>query len=64
MRLSAVGRKLDFRHTVDVAEQLEAVDDRKVPPQLGALAKDDSDASDVPNALAPGYEVVHFAVSG
>src|SRR4029078_7884479 len=46
---------------LDVAQQREAVDDGQVPPQLGALAKDDADARHVPNALAPGYEAAHLA---
>lgn len=58
------GTKPRFRHAVDVAEQLEAVDDRKVPPQLRALAEDDADASDMTNALIPGNAPVDFAMSG
>ena len=50
-----------LRHAIDVAQQLEAVDDGQVPPQLGALAKDDADARHVPNALAPRYEAAHLA---
>src|SRR5436190_1042063 len=55
------GTKLSLRHAVDVAQQLEAVADGQVPPQLRALAEDDADARHVADALAPRDEAVHFA---
>jgi len=55
--------KLCFRHTVNSAKQLEAVDDRKVPPQLCALAKDNADASNVKDAFIPGNDSIDFAMA-
>src|SRR5262249_10984469 len=51
------------RHPIDVSQQIEAFDDRQIPPQLRALPEDRADACDVTNALAPRYEPAHLAAS-
>ena len=43
---------------VDIAQQLEALDHRQVPPELGALAEDDADARDVLDSIAPRNEAL------
>ena len=50
-------------NAVDVAEELEALDHREVPPELGALAEDRADARDVADAVAPGDEAADLAVA-
>ena len=40
-------------HFVDVAQQIEGFNGRKIPPQLGALTKDHANAADVGNAVLP-----------
>src|ERR1700691_3656992 len=57
----AVIRILD---AVDVAQQLEALDHRQVPPKLCSLTEDHADAGDVLNAIAPWNEALHLAASG
>lgn len=42
-------------HAVDVAKQVERLDDRQVPPELGPLPEDDADLARVGDALAPGH---------
>ena len=37
--------------TVDVAQQIEAVDDRQIPPELRALTEHDADPRDVPQPI-------------
>src|SRR5215467_690743 len=54
--------KLRFWHAVNIAKQLEAIDDRKIPPQLCALAKDNADASNVKDAFVPGNESIDLAI--
>ena len=50
------------RDAIDVAQQLERVDQRQVPPQLGALAEDHADA--LGDLLAPAvrHHAEHFDV--
>src|SRR5260221_2356427 len=43
-QLGQVGAVACFRHAVEVAQQAQRVDQRQVPPELGALAEDDSNA--------------------
>ena len=52
-----VRRALD---TVDVAQQIESVDDGKIPPQLRALSEHDADALDVPNPIGVRHEPADF----
>src|SRR4029077_11689404 len=46
---------------VDVAQQVESVGDRQIPPELSALAEDHPDPRDVTDSIAPRREPVHFA---
>src|SRR5579872_2486761 len=59
-----VSRKGFAWHAIDIAEQFEALDYGQIPPQLGPLAEDHSDACDVPDSLVPGYEPIDLASSG
>ena len=43
---------------VDVAQQAQALDERQVPPELGALAEDDPDPARQARALLPGDQAV------
>ena len=49
---------------VDVAQELEAVDDREVPPELRALAEHDADARDVLPAILERDQSVDFDAPG
>ncbi len=53
-----------WRHAVDVAQQLEALDDGEIPPQLRALAEHGADARDVRDALAPRHQAADLATPG
>ena len=46
------------RKAVDLLEQPEGLDDRDVPPQLGALAENDADRGDVTGPVPRGNEAV------
>ena len=50
-------------HAVDVAQQVEAVAQREVPPQLGALAEHHADATGELGALAARFESVDADVA-
>jgi hypothetical protein len=52
------------RNTVDVAKKLEGLDDREVPPELGALAEDDADVTHVGDPLLPGRPSEDLAPAG
>jgi len=40
---------------IDLSQQVEGLDDRQVPPELRALAKDDANLSHMGDAVLPGY---------
>ncbi len=61
---SRIARIALLRHPVDVAQQVEAVDHRQVPPELAALAEHHADARHVAHPLAPGRQAVHLAAAG
>ena len=45
------------RDAIDVAQQIERLDHRQVPPQLRALTEHHADARDVRDAIAPRHAV-------
>ena len=47
------------RQAVDVAQQVEAVGDWQVPPELGPLTEDDADLRHVGDAVVEGRAAVH-----
>ena len=51
------------RDAIDVAQEVEALDHRQVPPKLGALAEDDADAADVTLPVTPRGQAIHLARS-
>lgn len=51
-------------HSVYVTEQIEGLDDREVPPQLGTLAEDHADVSNVGYAVLPGNAAKDLAPAG
>jgi hypothetical protein len=54
-----------LRHAVDVAQQVEALDHRQVPPQLGALAEHHADPRHVASfAGARERQPIHLAAAG
>src|SRR5258707_12473378 len=52
---------LRVRNIVNVAQEIESVGDRQVPPQLGALPEHHSDPRHVTDSIAPRREAIHFA---
>ena len=54
---AAIARGLD---AVDVGQQIEAVDHRQVPPELGALAEHHADARHVAHAVLVRHQAVHL----
>src|SRR5579885_2400629 len=53
-----------FRNVVDVAQEIEAVDHREIPPQLRALPENHADSRDVADSITPRREPVDFASPG
>ncbi len=56
--LVARSRILRAIYSINVTEQIEAVDDGQVPPELRALAEHDADARDVPNTIFVWNEAI------
>ena len=52
-----------WRHSIDVAEEREALDHGKIPPELRPLPEDRADPGDMPHAFAPGHEPVDDALT-
>ncbi len=55
-----------FRHAIEMPQQAQRVDERQIPPELGALAEDDADAPRQFAALAHRIESghAHTALAG
>ena len=62
---SATAAPMAFcRHAVDVAEQVEAVLERQVPPERSALPEDDADAAGDLDAPAARIETTDADLAG
>ena len=52
------------RNLVYIPQQLERLDYRQVPPELGPLSEDDADVANVGDALLPGNAAQYLAAAG
>ena len=57
-QLFARANEADAIDAIDVAQQVERLCHRQVPPELGALTEHDADARDMGDAIAPRHQSV------